>query len=122
LSWTHHCEVGKAFKAPAEIEFWLSLAEREGFSVRELRKRIRQQLAGPTSPASGPAAIDNAAPFALLRELRAVGRFVQNHAEVWQVWSPTTCELALSELKPIVDFLEEMKARRAGRRNLPMAG
>ena len=122
LSWSHHCEVGKAFKAPEEIKFWLSLAEREKISVRELRKRIRQHLAGPTSPDSDPAAIDNAAPFALLRELRAVGRFVQNHAEVWQEWSPTTCELALSELQPIADFLEEMKARRAGRRNLPMAG
>ena len=121
LSWTHHCEVGKAFKAPAEIEFWLSLAEREGFSVRELRKRIRRHLAGPTSPDSGPGAAGSAAPFALLRELRAVGRFVQNHAEVWQEWSPATCELALSELQPIIDFLEEMKARKAGRRNLPMA-
>ena len=122
LSWTHHCEVGKAFKAPAEIKFWLNLAEREGWSVRELRKRIRQHLAGPTSPDRGPAAASNVAPFALLRELRAVCRFVENHAEVWQEWSPETCELALSELQPIVDFLEEMKARRAGRRNLPMAG
>lgn len=122
LSWTHHCEVGKAFKAPAEIKFWLSLAEREGFSVRELRKRIRQHLAGPTSPDSGPAAASNVAPFALLRELRAVCRFVENHAEVWQEWSPETCELALSELQSIVGFIEEMKTRRTGRRNLPMAG
>lgn len=122
LSWSHHCEVGKAFKAPAEIKFWLSLAEREGLSVRELRKRIRQHLAGPTSPDSGPAAAGNVAPFALLRELRAVCRFVENHAEVWQEWSPETCELALSELQPIVGFVEEMKTRTTGRRNLPMAG
>ena len=122
LSWTHHCEVGKAFKAPAEIKFWLSLAEREGLSVRELRKRIRQHLSGPTSPGSGPAAASNVAPFALLRELRAVCRFVENHAEVWQEWSPETCELALSELQSIVGFVEEMKTRTTGRRNLPMAG
>jgi hypothetical protein len=122
LSWSHHCEVGKAFKAPDEIESWLSLAEREGLSVRELRKRIRQYLAGPTGPDSGPASAAVAAPFALLRELRAVGRFVQNHPEVWQEWSPATCELALSEMQPIADFLEEMKARTAGRPSLPMAG
>ena len=122
LSWTHHCEVGKAFREPAEIKIWLSLAEREGWSVRELRKRIRQHLAGPTSPDSGPAAASNVAPFALLRELRAVCRFVENHAEVWQEWSPETCELALSELQSIVGFIEEMKTRTAGRRNLPMAG
>ena len=122
LSWTHHCEVGKAFKAPAEIKFWLNLAEREGWSVGELRKRIRQHLSGPTSPDSGPAAASNVAPFALLRELRAVCRFVENHAEVWQEWSPETCELALSELQSIVGFIEEMKTRTAGRRNLPMAG
>ena len=122
LSWSHHCEVGKAFKAPAEIKFWLSLAEREGLSVRELGKRIRQHLAGPTSPDSGPAAAGSAAPFALLRELRAVCRFMENHAEVWQEWSPETCELALSELHPIVSFIGEMKTRSTGRRNLPMAG
>jgi hypothetical protein len=121
LSWSHHCEVGKAFKIPAEIESWLNLAEREDLSVRELRKRIRQHLAGPTSPDSGPAPAGVAAPFALLRELRAVGRFVQNHSEVWQEWSPATCELALSEMQPIVTFLEEMKARKAGRRGQAMA-
>ncbi len=122
LSWSHHCEVGKAFKAPAEIEAWLNLAEREGLSVRELRKRIRQHLAGPTAPDGGAASAGGAAPFALLRELRAVGRFVQNHSEVWQEWSPATCELALSEMRPILDFLEEMQARRVGRPSLPMAG
>jgi hypothetical protein len=122
LSWSHHCEVGKAFKMPDEINSWLDLAAREGLSVRELRKRIRQHLAGPTPPESGPAAAGGAAPFALLRELRAVGRFVRNHSEVWQEWSPATCELALSEMQPIADFLEEMKARKTGRRILPMAG
>src|SRR5476651_453353 len=120
LSWSHHCEVGKAFKSPAEIESWLSLAEQEDLSVRELRKRIRQHLAGPTPPDGGAASASGAAPFALLRELRAVGRFVQNHSEVWQEWSPATCELALSEMRPILDFLEEMQVRRVGRSSLPM--
>jgi hypothetical protein len=122
LSWSHHCEVGKAFKTPDEIKSWLDIAAREGLSVRELRKRIRQYVADPTPPDSGPAAAGGVAPFALLRELRAVGRFVRNHSEVWQEWSPATCELALSEMQPIVDFIEEIKARKAGRRSLPMAG
>ena len=33
LSWSHHCEVGKAFKTPAEIKTWLDTAAREGLSV-----------------------------------------------------------------------------------------
>ena len=122
LSWSHHCEVGKAFKPPDEIEAWLGLAESEGLSVRKLRKRIRQHLAGPLSPDGGPGSAGRAAPFALMRELRALGRFVENHSEVWQAWPPATCELALLELQPIVDFLEEMKARKVGRRSLPIAG
>jgi hypothetical protein len=115
LSWSHHCEVGKAFKDPADIKSWLELAVSEKLSVRDLRKRIRVHVAGPTSPDSGPAKAGEAAPFALLRELRAVGRFVKNHSEVWQEWSPAACELALSEMQPIADFLEAMKARRSPR-------
>jgi hypothetical protein len=120
LSWSHHCEVGKAFKEPVDIESWLALAETESLSVRELRKRIRQHMAGPPAPDSDPAGA--AAPFALLRELRAVGRFVQNHVEVWQEWSPEACELALSEMRPIVNFLEEMRTRGTGRRSQPIVG
>jgi hypothetical protein len=122
LSWSHHCEVGKAFKAPDEIKAWLDTAAREGLSVRELRKRIRRHLAGPTKPDGGPAPAGAAAPFALLRELRAVGRFVKNHPEVWREWSPETCELALSEMQPVVDFLSEIRAKKEGRRHMPMAG
>jgi hypothetical protein len=122
LSWSHHCEVGKAFKTPDEIKTWLATAAREGLSVRELRKRIRQHLAGPTKPDGGPAPAGAAAPFALLRELRAVGRFVENHPEVWREWSPATCELALSEMQPIVDFIAEIRARKEQRANLRMVG
>jgi hypothetical protein len=119
LSWSHHCEVGKAFKTPAEIKTWLETAAREGLSVRELRKRIRLHLAGPTKSGGG-AVPTQAAPFALLRELRAVGRFVKNHPEVWREWSPAACELALLEMQPLVEFLSEIKARKEGR--LTVAG
>jgi hypothetical protein len=111
LSWSHHCEVGKAVKDPAEIKTWLDTAAREGLSVVALRKRIRQHLAGPTRPDGGPSPAGAAAPFTLLRELRAVGRFVKNHREVWREWSPATCESALSEMEPIIDFLAELNAR-----------
>ena len=121
LSWSHHCEVGKAFKDAIDIETWLKLAEREGLSVRKLRKRIRQHLAAPTAPDGGPAAACGTAHIEFFRELRAVGRFVQTHAEVWKDWSPATCEMALTELKPIAEFLGELNTRREGRRRLPMA-
>jgi hypothetical protein len=111
LSWSHHCEVGKAVKDPAEIKTWLDTAVREGLSVIALRKRIRQHQAGPTKPDGGPAPAGAAAPFALLRELRAVGRYVENHRDVWKDWSPQTCELALSEMKPIADFFAVLNAR-----------
>ena len=111
LSWSHHCEVGKAVKDPTEIKTWLDTAARECLSVVALRKRIRQHRAGPTEPDGGPAPAGAAAPFALLRELRAVGRYVENHRDVWQDWSPQTCELALSEMKPIADFFAVLNAR-----------
>jgi hypothetical protein len=113
--------VGKAFKTPAEIKTWLDTAAREGLSVIALRKRIRQYRAGPTKPDGGPAPAGGAAPFTLLRELRAVGRFVKNHPEVWREWSPATCELALSEMQPLVDFISEITARKKQREDLRMA-
>jgi len=113
--------VGKAFKTSAEIKTWLDTAAREGLSVIALRKRIRQYRAGPTKPDGGPAPAGGAAPFFLLRELRAVGRFVKNHPEVWREWSPATCELALSEMQPVVDFLAELNARAERRERLAKA-
>jgi hypothetical protein len=51
-----------------------------------------------------------------------VGRFVKNHPEVWREWSPATCELALSEMQPIVDFIAEIRARKEQPEHLRMAG
>jgi len=122
LSWSHHCEVGKVVKDPGEIKEWLETAAREDLSVIALRKRIRQHRPGPTEPDGGPAPAGAAAPFALLRELRAVGRFVKNHREVWREWSPETCELALSEMQPVADFLSELSARVERPRRLARVG
>jgi hypothetical protein len=118
LSWSHHCEVGKAFKAANEIRSWLDLAAKEGLSVRDLRKRIRQHIAGPERPKDPNRAIS----FTLLRDLRAVGRFVKNHPEIWRDWSPSACELALSEMKPIIEFIEELSTRSRHRVGLAKAG
>ena len=122
LSWSHHCEVGKAFAEPGEIQHWLEVAATEKLSVRGLRKRIRAHLAGPTAPDDGPGAVGGAhVPFTFLRELRAVGRFVQNHPEAWQEWSPTTCEFALAEMKPLLEFIREITARTRADRAMPKA-
>ena len=43
-------------------------------------------------------------------------------AEVWREWSPATCELALSEMQPLVDFISEITARKKQREDLRMAG
>ena len=114
LSWAHHCEIGKAFTEPAEIERWLGIAEKGGHSRAELRKLLRCHLAearsGSREQASGRAACE---PFALLRELRAAGRLVQTQQAVWQCWSPQTCKLALAEMDSLVIFIAKLHARTA---------
>jgi len=112
LSWSHHCEVGKAFKDPKEIERWLKIAEKGGHSKAELRRIIRSHLAGTGSTKHEPSncRIGNE-PFALLRELRSVGRLVRNHVRTWTGWSPSACELALAEVEPIADFISKLRTR-----------
>ena len=125
LSWAHHCEIGLAFDKPDDIRRWLDLAAKETLSSRELRRRIRLHLAErsppPTKPAAGACAI---APFTFLRELRAVGRFVQNNPDVWTEWPPETCCLALTELEPLTKFVDHLRARSAfeARARFPLAG
>lgn len=112
LSWSHHCEVGRAFKEPAEIEQWLNVAATEGLSVRGLRRRIRVHLASRnnfTEDAGGRT--DATAPFALLRELRAAGRIIAKCPNAWTDWSPAACKTALAEIKPVIDLIEVVRAR-----------
>jgi len=110
LSWTHHCEVGLAFAAPCEIEHWLAFAETGKLSTAELRRRIRTQLAGRTvgTPA---ASADAVATFRLMRELRAAGRMLGHQPGFGWHWSPATAQLALEELRPLADFIDELRAR-----------
>ena len=108
LTWSHHCEVGRALVNPEEITRWLRLAEKEELSVSELRRRIRQNLRRSESSRSAAA---DAAPFTLLRELRAADRLVMHHGEVWKDWSPATCQLALKEIESLVTFVSELSNR-----------
>lgn len=111
LSWSHHCEVGKAFKEPCDIQHWLGLAATERLSVRGLRRRIREHLAEARPSEVAGTAGETSAPFTLLRQLRAMGRFVRNHPESWAEWSPATCERALAEIQPLVAFIDAVQAR-----------
>ena len=115
LSWSHHCEIGKSFKEPKEIERWLRVAEKGGHSKAELRRMIRSHLAGTGSATHelGNGRTGNE-PFALLREFRSVGRMVRNHARIWTGWSPSACELALAEIEPVSDFIAELRVRAHG--------
>lgn len=109
LSWSHHCEIAKAFKEPREIERWLKIAEKGGHSKAELRRMIRSHVAEASgSPKAGH---DHTIEFyAVIRELRAVGRFLVNRSGSSARWSPSACELALAEAAPIVQFIERLKA------------
>ena len=111
LSWTHHCEVGLAFADSAEIERWLSLAEREKLSTGDLRKRIRAHIAGRRQN-QGPAVLsESVEAFELLRELRAACRTLDQRRDVWRRWPPNTAQMALQEAKPLADFVDRLRAR-----------
>ena len=117
LTWSHHCEIGMMFKEPVEIERWLNLAEKAKYSRSELRKRIRAALVQARVGSAPVAGSPASRPFALLRELKALGRFVNNHADVWANWTPEACSAALAELEPITAFIAEMNLRKRSNRN-----
>lgn len=111
LPWAHHCEIGRAFKEPKEIERWLKIAEKGGHSKAELRRRIRSHLAEKTPGMQKPGHDQTMiGAFALIRELRSVSRLLGNHASSWRGWSPSACELALVDIEPIAQFVAELKA------------
>ncbi len=119
LSWSHHCEVGRALKDPVEIKRWLELAVAEALSVRALRKRIRLHLADVAAPDRALATVGvPPAVLTLLNELRAAGRIVAKHPKIWATWTPAMCELALAEMNPLVELIDAMRSR-AGSARLP---
>jgi hypothetical protein len=109
LSWAHHCEIGTAFREPGDIRRWLERADRDGYSKAELRRHIRAHLAA--SGSSDRAHVAAPLSFGLMRELRAVERFLGNHPTVWTQWSPATCRQALGEIGALAGFVEALRAR-----------
>ena len=110
LSWAHHCEVGTVFRDPVEIEHWLERSEKGGYSKAELRKLIRAHVA----TAKTSLVVENAeASFGLMRDLRAMDRYLCGSPRVWTQWSAATCRRALGELEGVVDFVETLKERAA---------
>jgi hypothetical protein len=111
LSWSHHCEVGRAFREPRAIQHWLNLAATERLSVRGLRKRIRQHLAAARPAEAADFEDGPGIRLKLIRGLRNMGRLVQKHPDTWAEWSVESCERALAEMQPIIAFIEAVRAR-----------
>ena len=111
LSWTHHCEVGLAFSEPDEIERWLSIAEVERLSTSALRCRVRAQVADAHGREPANAMGASVTAFRLMRELRATSRSLARERNLWQHWSPAAAQLALQELRPLTEFIDEVRAR-----------
>lgn len=108
LSWSHHCEIGKAFTDAQDIMHWLKVAAEESLCRTALRDKIRDHRKKPelATTATTLLATEN---FALLRELRAAERLLEREQAVWKVWSPETCRLALTELSSLVHFLDAIR-------------
>jgi len=94
-----------AFSDAREIEEWLTLAEREGLSTSELRRRIRSHQASVVTEAL------STAPYSVLRELRAACRVVERERHLWRSWSPGASRAALVELQPLVALVSALRAR-----------
>jgi hypothetical protein len=121
LTWTHHCEVALVFSDQTEIELWLSIAEVEGLSTSELRRRIRTCAAYAHRRLSPEAAREmSVAAFRLMRELRAASRSLARTRDVWRRWPPTAAELALRDVTYLAEFVDTMRGTAAaGYRRLP---
>lgn len=114
LTWTHHCEVALVFSDQTQIELWLSIAEVEGLSTSDLRRRIRTCAAYAHRRLSPEAARETSvAAFRLMRELRAASRSLARTRDVWRRWPPTAAELALRDLTYLTEFVDAMRGTAA---------
>lgn len=110
LTWTHHCEVALVFSDQAQIELWLSIAEVEGLSTSELRRRIRTCAAYVHRRQSPEAARETSvAAFRLMRELRAASRSLARTCDFWRRWPPTAANVALQDLNYLAEFIDVMR-------------
>ena len=102
------------FSDEAQIELWLSIAEVEGLSTADLRRRIRACAAYVQRRQSPEAAIaTSVATFRLMRELRAASRSLARTRDFWRKWPPTAAELALRDLTYLTEFVDAMRGTAA---------
>lgn len=106
LSWSHHCEIGKAFSGLAEIERWLAVALKEKLSTSALRQRIRAHL-NQSRPAAKTVDVPT---FRLLRELRALDRLLGSNRAVWKEWTGDARRCARGEFKVLMEFATALNA------------
>lgn len=106
LSWSHHCEIGKAFTALPEIKRWLALAAEEQLSTAALRRRIRDHL---SQSRAAPNTVD-VPTFRLMRELRALDRMLGSERKLWHEWPAEARRSALAELNALVEFVTVLNA------------
>lgn len=111
LSWSHHCEIGKAFALLPEIERWLGVAVAEQLSTAALRKRIRAEV---SQSRASPNMVD-VPTFRLLRELRAMDRLLRSNRELWNTWTTEARRGAVSELNTLVEFVIALNGATAPR-------
>lgn len=105
LSWSHHCEIGKAFSTLPEIEHWLGVAISERLSTAALRKRIRAHL----SQSRPPTNMVDVPSFRLMRDLRAMDRMLRSNRGLWAAWTADVQGRAGSELRTLVEFAATLK-------------
>jgi hypothetical protein len=105
LSWSHHCEIGKAFSTLREIEHWLSIAVSERLTTASLRKRIRAHL----SQSRAPTNMVDVPSFRLLRDLRAIDRMLRSNRALWTAWTTDVRRVAGTELRTLAEFAATLK-------------
>jgi len=106
LSWSHHCEIGKALSSLPEIKHWLETAVSERLSTAALRKLIRAHL----SQSRVPANMVDVPTFRLLRELRAMDRMLRSNRALWSAWALDARRGAVTELNTLVEFVATLNA------------
>ncbi len=103
LSWSHHQEVAKL--EPEDQMKWLELAESNSMTVPDLRASIKAgEVVKAASRASGKIGTIQAIHFEFVQWRKKIETKTID-------WTPTQWLGVLDELKPIVEFYEQAKAR-----------
>lgn len=110
LTWSHHCEIGRAFENLDEIKKWIQIAVDKHLSTKELRQRIRLYLKDPNDPPPAEN-VATSKVFLLMRELRNAERVLCTESKDWKTWSPETCLLALEETRGLAAFVDHLRMR-----------